>query len=662
MNKLSIKSRFIGIFSLLVMCTIFIGGFAVSRIDVINSGAIVISSNVDGLEQLYNFQTNAQESVVALEKAFDTPPGASRDALLATAATKRDSSTAEWKMYDKTCDPGEERADADRVNAVLETYLKAVKSLQDNGASQVDPAQVKTAVALGYSAIEAAKSNIAYQTAQAHASMADASAAASFSSAIIEVALAVIVAISLALITALLKSVIGPMKKLTGIMSQLAQGDREVVVPGVGRKDELGAMARAVLVFKDSAIQNARLGVESAAHASKAEAERSHSELAQREAIVQERAIVANSIGAGLIKLAAKDLTFRMSSEIPDAYRKLQTDFNAAIEQLEGAMQGVSGSADAIQAGTQEISTASDDLSHRTEQQAASLKETAAALDEITATVRKSAEGAKHAREVVASADHDAKNSAVVVRQAVEAMDGIAKSSMQITQIIGVIDEIAFQTNLLALNAGVEAARAGEAGRGFAVVASEVRALAQRSADAAKQIKGLISTSTTQVDLGVKLVAETGKSLERIVAQVIEINGVVAAIAAGALEQATGLQQVNTAIKQMDQTTQQNAMMVEESSAASHSLSQETTQLSNLIGKFLVGRTTDNSLRRQPQKAAPQAFRASIKTPVAIGSRAKTHAVASHARPERRPEAAMSARAPSKATANGADGVSWDEF
>jgi methyl-accepting chemotaxis protein len=197
-------------------------------------------------------------------------------------------------------------------------------------------------------------------------------------------------------------------------------------------------------------------------------------------------------------------------------------------------------------------------LSRRTENQAASLEETAAALDEITATLKKSAEGARHASEVVANADGDAKRGAGVVKQAIDAMDAIAKSSQQIGQIISVIDEITFQTNLLALNAGVEAARAGDAGRGFAVVASEVRALAQRSAEAAREIKGLISTSGTLVGSGVKLVAETGKALERILVQVSEINRVVADIASGAQEQATGLQQVNIAVNQMDQTTQGN--------------------------------------------------------------------------------------------------------
>ncbi len=382
--------------------------------------------------------------------------------------------------------------------------------------------------------------------------------------------------------------------------------------------------------------------------------QRRKAEEAGREAIAQERALVADSIGVALAALAGKDLTYRLSSEMPEAYRKLQADFNGAIEQLEDVMKSVTGSSSVIHSGTREISTASDDLSRRTEQQAASLEETAAALHEITATVEKSAEGANHARQVVAAADEDAKKSAVVVRQAVEAMDAIAKSAHQISQIIGVIDEIAFQTNLLALNAGVEAARAGDAGRGFAVVASEVRALAQRSAEAAKEIKGLISASTTQVDHGVKLVAETGRSLERIVTQVAEINEVITEIASGAKEQATALAEVNTAVNQMDQVTQQNATMVEESNAASHSLSQETEQLSSLIGQFRVGASHGgDAMRRALQEAAPHAFR----PPAKAGGKPRSEP---RKAPARLAHPALKARVNGAPANNDPDG--WREF
>jgi methyl-accepting chemotaxis protein len=332
-----------------------------------------------------------------------------------------------------------------------------------------------------------------------------------------------------------------------------------------------------------------------------AEAERIRS---QEEAIAHEREMVSASIGKGLASLAAKDLSYRMNENLPAAYAKLQNDFNHAVEQLQEAMQAVMAGARAMTAGSSEITAAADDLSKRTEQQAASLEETAAALDQITATGKKAAEGASHAREVVTVAQADAEKTGAVVRKTVDAMGNIEKSAQQITQIIGVIDEIAFQTNLLALNAGVEAARAGEAGRGFAVVASEVRALAQRSADAAKEIKGLISTSSTQVAEGVELVAETGKALERILAQVNDINKVVVDIASGAQEQATGLAEVNTAINQMDQATQQNASMVEQSTAASHSLSQEARQLAELVGQFRTG-GSGGEIIAAPRRAAP---------------------------------------------------------
>ena len=301
---------------------------------------------------------------------------------------------------------------------------------------------------------------------------------------------------------------------------------------------------------------------------------------------VSDRVQAVTALAGGLSRLADGDLGHRIGDIVAPAFEALRTDFNAAVDRMRENLLEVSARSEAIRSGTQEISTASDDLSRRTEQQAASLEETAAALDEITATVRKTAEGSKHTRAVVGAAKGSAEASGQVVRQAVEAMQGIETSSREIGHIIGAIDEIAFQTNLLALNAGVEAARAGEAGRGFAVVASEVRALAQRSADAAKEIKGLVSKSGRHVEQGVTLVGQAGEALTHIAAQVSEIDVIVGEIASSAQEQATALDEVNTAVNQMDQVTQQNAAMVEQATAATQSLMGETSELAQLVGRF----------------------------------------------------------------------------
>jgi methyl-accepting chemotaxis protein len=325
--------------------------------------------------------------------------------------------------------------------------------------------------------------------------------------------------------------------------------------------------------------------------------------------------VVVQSIATGLNRLSNGNLVFRLNTAFAAEYEALRTDFNDAVQTLQQTLQVVSSSAASIQCSTGEITAASDNLSRRTEQQAASLEETAAALDEITATVRKTADGASHAQAVVTKTRDNAEQSGRVVREAVSAMSEISSSSTKVSQIIGVIDEIAFQTNLLALNAGVEAARAGDAGRGFAVVASEVRALAQRSAQAAKEIKTLISASTLQVGKGVDLVNATGKALAEIEAQVVQITTVVTEIAASAGEQASALNEVNTAINQMDQVTQQNAAMVEESTAASHSLSQEAENLAELLGRFDVGQDTGAEPRPGPKPScAPRQTVAAMKT------------------------------------------------
>ena len=332
---------------------------------------------------------------------------------------------------------------------------------------------------------------------------------------------------------------------------------------------------------------------------------------AARDAAEAEQTGVVAALADGLKALANGDLTTSIQAAFEGRYLQLKTDFNAAVDSLRQAMNGISEATTGLRTGSDEIASASDDLSRRTEQQAASLEETAAALDEITATVKRSAEGAKQAATSAGQARSNAARSGDVMRDAVSAMSQIEQSSTQITQIIGVIDEIAFQTNLLALNAGVEAARAGDAGRGFAVVASEVRALAQRSAEAAREIKVLISASSSQVSQGVRLVGETGAALDHIVESVAEIDTLISEIAASSQEQAIGLSQVNTAVNQMDQVTQQNAAMVEQATAAAASLKTEASHLVELVGRFETGvrrptaRSSATRPDRRPEPAQP---------------------------------------------------------
>ena len=350
----------------------------------------------------------------------------------------------------------------------------------------------------------------------------------------------------------------------------------------------MGAMVRAVLLDMELAISIYLEALDERRAA--AEAARNAAEKATQEAV--------GAIGAGLSELASKRLTARIREQLPEAFAKLQADFDSAASQLQAAMQTVAGGADAITASGKEILVASDDLARRTEQQAANLEETAAALSGITLEVSKAAASAAEARKIVKGARGEAEQSSGVVNNAIAAMGRIEKSSGEIGKIIGVVDEIAFQTNLLALNAGVEAARAGDAGRGFAVVASEVRALAQRSAEAAREIKNLVKSSSEEVSAGVKLVAETGDSLVRIVSWVAQIEDTVAQIASYTQEQSAGLSQVNTAVAQIDHLTQQNAAMAEQATAASRSLATETDRLIAQIRQFAFGEAEKASRAR----------------------------------------------------------------
>jgi methyl-accepting chemotaxis protein len=354
----------------------------------------------------------------------------------------------------------------------------------------------------------------------------------------------------------------------------------------------------------------------------------------QRVAVAREQQRVVEALGVGLTKLANGDLSAAIDEPFPQDYEKLRANFNFALDALQDAIGAVMHNAESIRTETSEITSAADDLSRRTEKQAATLEQTAAALDELTSSVKSAAEGANEASSMTADAQQNAENGGDVARQAVSAMNGIKNSSQEISKITSVIDDIAFQTNLLALNAGVEAARAGSAGRGFAVVATEVRALAQRSSEAAREINLLISSSGEQVQQGVELVDKTGDALSSIVASVSEVSKRIAAIAASTREQSTGLNEINSAVNELDHVTQQNAAMFEETTAASHALTQEAKALAQAVSSFKLDPSKRPTANRSQNLPSHSAVGANTETPVAGNDHATSGSAALKLDPE----------------------------
>ncbi|MBY5790235.1 methyl-accepting chemotaxis protein [Rhizobium leguminosarum] len=387
------------------------------------------------------------------------------------------------------------------------------------------------------------------------------------------------------------KTVTKPILSLSNDMQRLAGGDTAIACTGIGRTDEIGTMASAVEVFRQAAIANKQLQKDAEAARLQGETERVTARKQADEDAAERLRAATSGLAAGLKRLASGDLAFQIDEPFAPDFENLRHDFNMSIRQLDQTLSAIAAAIAAIDEGTREIASGAGDLSKRTEQQAASLEETAAALDQITANVSNSSKRTDEARTEATDANRNAAKSSEVVSHAEEAMRRIEASSQQISSIIGVIDEIAFQTNLLALNAGVEAARAGDAGKGFAVVAQEVRELAQRSAQAAKEIKGHIQKSSVEVESGVKLVLDTSQVLKAISEQIARINQHMDAIAVSAREQSTGLAEVNTAVNSMDQVTQQNAAMVEQSTAASGHLAEEAAKLRELVSRFRLRAT-----------------------------------------------------------------------
>ncbi|MBB1249854.1 HAMP domain-containing protein [Rhizobium sp. G21] len=416
-----------------------------------------------------------------------------------------------------------------------------------------------------------------------------------------------------------------PIKALTGAMSRLAGGDLSGEVDSTARQDEIGEMARAMEIFRKNSIAMRQLEAqEQALHAKSAELQNTISGVVaaavngdfslriskdydnpdlNRFASSVNELVGTVDKGVGAMRrvigaLADADLTQTMQGEFRGAFAELQNNVNATMETLASTIERIRLSGSTINDNTRELSAAANDLSRRTEQQAASLEEAAAALDEITATVRSTSQRAHEVTSMMVETKQSAGKSGAIVRDAVSAMSRIEESSGKISQIIGVIDEIAFQTNLLALNAGVEAARAGDAGKGFAVVAQEVRELAQRSANAAKEIKALINQSETEVSTGVGLVRSTGEALVEIEGLVNRVNDHIETISKATQEQASALQEINSSVNHMDQMTQQNAAMVEETTAASMSLSEQSRHLHELLERFRLSASTTRAVRR----------------------------------------------------------------
>ncbi|MGG7517377.1 HAMP domain-containing methyl-accepting chemotaxis protein [Allorhizobium undicola] len=471
-------------------------------------------------------------------------------------------------------------------------YLQARKAIMDAVAANdrtaavaaIAPARqplVDSFMALG----EVIKANDEGASKSAAAAQAAYDSSSRFSLGLIVLGVVLMVAFAFWIIS----SVSRPISRMTRVMLQIVDGKLDVTVPDAHRKDEVGDMAGAVEVMRQSSL--ARLRLEAEATENRQNAERERAEVQRRAEEDAERRLseATGSLANALKRLAACDLLCEIDQQFAPQFEGLRHDFNTSVSQLRSVLLAVGQVGQGVANGSGEISQASDNLARRTEQQAASLEETAAALEQITSNVQSTSKRTGEARNLVQNARQHAEHSAVVVNNAVAAMERIEHASRQISQIIGVIDEIAFQTNLLALNAGVEAARAGEAGKGFAVVAQEVRELAQRSANAAKEIKALIGNSEAAVSEGVKLVNDTGEGLSTIAKVVEDMNHHMDAISSAAQEQATGLAEVNVAVNHMDQATQQNAAMVEEMNAAGAGLAQESRKLAELLARFSTG-------------------------------------------------------------------------
>ncbi len=608
MTRPKIKTALIGVLLILGVSFAMFAAFAIDRLGAINANVNLLATNslptavsVKDMEvQLGDIRTGYRSHILR----SDADGKAAASATIDKAASKLKSDIEGFNKLSPSDEELRLVAEIDRSAATyIETGRKVLSFSAAGNVEQANKILREDMVHVADQAKLAVSHLVEISNADARDAFARANSAYTTTLTITVISTGFIVFIICFAVWFAVSGIAKPVQTITSAMNRLAAGDTNSAIPYAGRTDEIGEMASAVAIFRKNALENLRLEEETAKQRNMTEEQRRQTAEEQRiraEAMAQ----ATNGLATGLKHLSSGDLTFQLDRPFAADFESLSADFNAAVEQLRGTLGSVSQATSSIDSGSREVSNSADDLSKRTEQQAASLEETAAALDQITVNVTNSSKRAEEARNVAIQANESARQSGAVVANAVQAMGRIEESSGQISNIIGVIDDIAFQTNLLALNAGVEAARAGEAGKGFAVVAQEVRELAQRSAKAAKEIKDLIGKSSIEVGTGVKLVKDTGDALRTIEAHIVTINQHMDSIATSSREQSVGLAEVNTAVNQMDQVTQQNAAMVEEANAAGATLATEAGRLRELISQFQLGQGGQGYTGASQQRAA----------------------------------------------------------
>ena len=580
-----------------------------SRIGVAIHDSIVIKDEVEQINEMR--LANANMILAAMDTIIDRSEGQIQpervEIINAAVALLSDGSRVLTAVAKEAGVPDEAKSYDEDLKTVVQAIQVDLKRMVETGAPDEDYAAIDDAIDGAGERLAAALNNLSAAGGNLVEGYVNEATNRSNQALMFQLglgSLAFLTVVALQLIHG--NSIANGIRLVRSSMQRITDGDYDSPVDGTDRRDEIGGMARSADILRKAAIEKRELEETSRTQRQQNEAER-EARTSAMEADTRNLKLAVDALGEGLTRLSKGDLCASITGPFPPDLERLRKDFNEVATNLKRVMTEIASNSSSIHGNSQQMRSAADDLARRTEQQAASLEETSAALSEITETVRTATDRAEEASHMVDNAKDYAEKSGAVVNDAMAAMERIEGATAEIGKIINVIDEIAFQTNLLALNAGVEAARAGDAGKGFAVVAQEVRALAGRAAEAARDIKTLVGRSNDEVRSGVELVTATGEALHRIGEDVLRINEHVKAIVTSAREQSVGLSEINSAVGQMDQVTQQNAAMVEQTNAASHTLASDAENLSRLVGQFKVNLSDAAHVRHQETAPAASA-------------------------------------------------------